>query len=205
MKKVVALICFVFFTPLLLISFWAILPKTIEQREYPLFSKTWNGNFTRLKYLGMDITKSIGIFGKIPLEISFPTYQIYPDFVDIPDSITTVSLKKKVQGTERYWIGEFAGDFKNGNKRFHGIGKFHCHIHSPNITFVRIFEGTFYKPDGSIGSQIIDGFGSETVWSDNGIKLQEAFYKNGRWEYYKNFDHSGNVIFERARNQNDAY
>ena len=161
---------------LLMACCWAILPKTTEVRAVPE-----NGNFTRLKYRGMGITESIGIFGVIPIEFTFPTFQTYPDLIARSEGITIVLLREQIWEKKGHWKGTFAGYFKTGEKRFEGTGEFYCKFRRPNISFVRIFDATFYKPDGSVDSRIAGGYGIETVWSEDGVKLEETLYQNGRW------------------------
>ncbi len=185
------------------------IPKTAVQgitSTAGLLSK----DYTRLKYYGLGLTKSEGILGRIPIEFSFPTLQTYPDLLEVSDGMTTVILHKQATldmcpNEKRFWKGVFSSHFSSGQIRFQGSGLFFCSVQGPSIATARIFEATYYKPDGSIGSQIISGNGSETVWSEGGIKLEEAFYHNGRWKYFQRFDQHGNMIFEKKRSPEDAF
>ena len=101
-------------------------------------------------------------------------------------------------GKEEYC--KFLGVYANGQKRMEG----ECWIEvfnsegelSPNTD--KIKWGKYFKPDGTLASEVVEGDGKKTLWSIDGVKLWEVDIENSKMVKYSMWDRQGKLVSSKT-------
>jgi len=180
-----------------IVLLFGLFPKHIEDHSLTMVNGLPAKNFTQLWYYGLGLSEQKNFFGRIPIGFIFPMYQIYPDIFSPDDGLFYVTLYRNNRGG-------FKGFYLNSNQlRFKGDGEFHFTTRIVSIAFMSVHNAKYYKRDGSLGSEIVNGHGIETIWSEDGKKIFESHYVDSKWQQFTIYDADEKEIFQRERNDND--
>lgn len=90
----------------------------------------------------------------------------------------------------------FRAHYPDGTLRLQGVGSVEFTGYGgnepvPNIDYPR--AGNYYRPDGTLGSEIVDGTGVATIWNVDGAKMSEWRIEDYEFVSWTQYDVDGNA------------
>ena len=117
-------------------------------------------------YRGLGLWEGPGLFGRSYYRITFSS-------TDPEDGLCEVYFSG-------YGFNRFRGEYPNGVLREEGecLVEPNGDSEDPMPDIHQVKWGNYYRPDGSLGSEIRDGTGVQIYWSREGVKLWELELRN---------------------------